>query len=448
MIHRYIPKGDGEKEKMLETIGLTCMDDLFADIPDELRLKEPLDIPPAMSEIELLRHARKLGEKNSSLSTMTSFLGAGVYDHFVPLIIDHIISRSEFYTAYTPYQPEISQGTLQAIFEYQTLICRLTGMDISNASMYDGASAAAEALLIALSDKRKSDNVLISEGVHPQTLRVIRTYLHYRNVDIRVVPLKEGKTDLNAAKELVDEKTAGMLVQNPNFFGTLDDVSSFSEFCSDNKMVSVLSVDPISLALLEAPGKLGIDLVVGDGQSLGNGHNFGGPHFGFLAVKKKYMRKIPGRLVGISRDTNGKRAYVLTLQAREQHIRRHRATSNICSNMSLNALTASIYLNTLGKSGFREVASQSLSKAHYLYNGLLKTGAFQEVDSSPFFKEFRLKYNGCVGHLLRELRKRNILGGVDLGEYGHEGEILVAVTEKRTKEEMDQYIACVKEASA
>ncbi len=448
MVHRYIPKGDGEKEKMLETIGVESIDDLFVDIPKDLRLKEPLKIPPALSELELLRRAQELGEKNTPITSRVSFLGAGVYDHFVPLIIDHIISRSEFYTSYTPYQPEIAQGTLQAIFEYQTLICRLTGMDISNASMYEGASAAAEALLMALAEKRKSDNVLVSAGMHPQTIQVIKTYLHYRGVEIREVPLKDGKTDLEAAKELTDANTAGMIVQNPNFFGEMEEVVPFADFCKENKMLSILSVDPISLALLEPPGNQGIDLVIGDGQSLGNGLNFGGPYLGFLAVKKKHMRKMPGRLVGVSRDSEGKRAFVLTLQAREQHIRRYKATSNICTNMSLNALIASIYLNALGTDGLREVATQSLSKAHYLYKGLLETGAFEEVFSSPFFKEFTLKYKGDVKELLAKLRDCNIVGGLDLTEYGREGEILVAVTEKRTKEEMDRYIACVREVSA
>jgi len=448
MIHRYIPKGDGEKEKMLEKIGVESIDDLFVDIPKELKLTEPLKIPEAMSELDLLRRAQELGEKNIPITSRVSFLGAGVYDHYVPLLIDHIISRSEFYTSYTPYQPEIAQGTLQAIFEYQTLICRLTGMDISNASMYEGASAAAEALLIALADKRKSNNVLVSAGMHPDAIQVIKTYLHYRDVEVREVPLKDGHTDLEAAKELADEHTAGMVMQNPNFFGEMEDVPSFATFAKDNKMLSILSVDPISLALLEPPGKQGIDLVIGDGQALGNGLNFGGPYLGFLAVNKKHMRKMPGRLVGVSKDTEGKRAFVLTLQAREQHIRRYKATSNICTNMSLNALMASVYLNTLGKEGMREVAIQSLSKSHYLYNGLLETGAFEEVFSTPFFKEFTLKYKGDVKKLLAKLLECNIVGGLDLSNYGREGEILVAVTEKRTKEEMDRYIACVKEVSA
>lgn len=448
MIHRYIPKGDGEKELMLESIGASSVDELFADIPKNLRLDRPMELPEALSELEMLRRAAELGEKNVPISSRISFLGAGVYDHFVPLLIDHIASRSEFYTSYTPYQPEIAQGTLQAIFEYQSLICRLTGMDVSNASMYDVASAAAEALLLALADKRKSDNVLVSEGVHPQTLQVIRTYLHYRGVEIRVVPLQDGKTCLETAAELADENTAGFLVQNPNFFGEMEDVPQLAELCQDKKMLSILSVDPISLALLEAPGHLGIDMVIGDGQALGNGMNLGGPYLGFMALKRKHMRKIPGRLVGLSRDKEGKRAFVLTLQAREQHIRRYKATSNICSNQSLNALIASAYLNVMGREGMKEVAQQCLSKSHYLYKGLLDTGAFEEVFSSPFFKEFTLKYKGDVKELLKKLGECGIVGGLDLTDYGREGELLIAVTEKRTKDEMDRYIACVKEVSA
>lgn len=438
-MHRYIPNGGEIRKEMLSELGISSIDDLFSDIPANLRFKGDLPIEDALSESEVLNKTKALGLKNKDLSQYASFLGAGIYDHFRPLIIDHIISRSEFYTAYTPYQPEIAQGTLQMIFEYQSLICQLTGLDSSNASMYDGSNAAAEAVLLAINNFKNPKNILLSEAVHPEVRKVIETYLHFRDIAVKYVPLKNGATDLNQARELMDEGTAGFLMQNPNFYGAVENVAEFADTCPE-KVFSILMVDPISLGVFEAPGKYGIDIVVGDGQSLGNGMNLGGPYLGFMAVSKKHVRKMPGRVVGMSVDTKGERAFVLTLQAREQHIRRYKATSNICSNQSLNSLVASIYLNTMGKKGLREVCEQCYSKAAYLREGLLATGKFNETKGQLFFKEFTLQFKGDAKALLAKLEQEGVLGGY----LAEDNEIIVAVTEKRTKAEMDKFISVVR----
>ncbi len=447
-MHRYIPNNGALLQEMLETIGLSSMDDLFVDIPQELQFKGELNIPGALSEMELLEKATKLSKKNKSTDDLTCFLGGGVYDHFVPLVIDHIISRSEFYTSYTPYQPEVSQGTLQAIFEYQSLITQLTGMEVSNASMYDGSNAAIEAAFLSIASKRKSNILLVSQGVHPEVLEVIKTYCHFRQIEVRVVPLNDqGRTDLQKAQELMEAGVASIMVQNPNFFGVVEDIDSVVKFSKDHKIMSIDYVDPISLGLFEAPGDQGVDVVVADGQSLGNGMNYGGPYLGVMAMRKKDVRKMPGRVAGLSKDVDGKRAFVLTLQAREQHIRRFKATSNICSNQALNMLVASIYLNTMGKKGLREVAIQSASKAAYLKKALLETGHFENVFSGPNFKEFTLRYKGDVDALLKGLEEDGFLGGLNLNRFGRDGEILIAVTEKRSKAEMDAYVDAVRRLS-
>lgn len=447
-MHRYIPNNGAPLEEMLNKIGISSMDDLFKDIPQELQFKGDLNIPGALSEMELLEKTTKLAGKNKSTDNLTCFLGAGVYDHFVPLVIDHIVSRSEFYTAYTPYQPEISQGTLQAIFEYQSLITQLTGMEVSNASMYDGSNAAIEAAFLTLASKRKTDSLLISEGVHPEVLEVIKSYSHFRDIKVKVVPLnEEGRTDLKKAEELVDSGVASIMVQNPNFFGVVEDIPSVVAFSNKHKIMSIDYVDPISLGLFEAPGDQGVDVVVADGQSLGNGLNYGGPYLGIMGMRKKDVRKMPGRVAGLTKDADGKRAFVLTLQAREQHIRRFKATSNICSNQSLNMLIASIYLNTMGKKGLREVALQSASKAAYLKKALLETGHFEDVYHGPIFKEFVLRYKGDVDTLLKGLEEAGFLGGLDLGRFGRNGELLIAVTEKRSKAQMDAYVDAVRRLS-
>lgn len=447
-MHRYIPNNGALLEEMLKLTGVSSMDDLFKDIPQELQFKGELNIPGALSEMELLEKVNKLAKRNKSTEDLTCFLGAGVYDHFVPLVIDHIISRSEFYTSYTPYQPEVSQGTLQAIFEYQSLITQLTAMEVSNASMYDGSNAAIEAAFLSLASKRRSNALLVSEGVHPEVIEVIKTYSHFRDIEVRLIPLNsQGRTDLQRAEELVDAGTASIMVQNPNFFGIVEDIDAVVKFSQDHKMMSIDYVDPISLGLFEAPGDQGVDVVVADGQSLGNGLNYGGPYLGVMAMRKKDVRKMPGRVAGLSKDVDGKRAFVLTLQAREQHIRRFKATSNICSNQALNMLVASIYLNTLGKKGLREVALQSASKAAYLKKALLDTGHFEDVFSGPIFKEFTLAYKGDVDVLLKGLQEEGFLGGLNLKDFGREGELLIAVTEKRSKAEMDAYVDAVRRLS-
>ena len=437
MQHRYIPNSGDVKKEMLQEIGVSSIDELFSDIPANLRYQGKLNIDPALSEMELLKKMEGFGAKNEPMSSFTSFLGAGVYDHFVPLLINHIASRSEFYTAYTPYQAEISQGTLQVIFEYQSMICELTGMDTSNASMYDGANAAVEGVLLALNNS-KSKRVLISEGMHPEVYRVIKTYLKFRDTELIEVPLKDGRTDLYKAKELLEEKTAAFIIQNPNFYGGIEDMKAFAEVAKDT--VSIAHVDPISLALFEAPGKLGIDIVVGDGQALGNGINLGGPYLGFMAVGKKLVRKMPGRVAGLTKDSKGQRAFTLTLQAREQHIRRYKATSNICSNQALNALISTIYLSIMGKQGLKEVAVQSHSKAKYLRDALLETGKFEACFNAPYFKEFCLQYNGDLPAFMDKLKQEGFLAGLAL----EDNRLLIAVTEKRTKAEMDDFIEAVR----
>lgn len=437
--HRYIPNGEQITQEMLRELGISSINELFADIPKNLRFQGHLPIEDALSESEMLSHATELGQKNENLAQNVCFLGGGVYDHFRPLIIDHIIGRSEFYTSYTPYQPEIAQGTLQMIFEYQSLICQLTGMDTSNASMYDVSNAAAEAVLLAINNSKKANRVLVSEGVNPEYLQVIKTYLHFRGIEVVTIPLVDGQTDLSAIEDQVNPETACVVVQNPNYYGTLEDVKSLGEM-TEGKTFSVLITDPISLGVLEKPGNYGIDIVVGDGQSLGNGLNLGGPYLGYMAVSRKHIRRIPGRVAGLTKDSRDNRAFVLTLQAREQHIRRYKATSNICSNQSLNALVSSIYLNVLGPTGLKEVCRQAYAKATYLRQGLLDTGLFNETRGQSYFKEFTLQFKGDAKALLDALKEANILGGILL----EDNEILIAVTEKRTKQEMDDYLAVVR----
>jgi glycine dehydrogenase subunit 1 len=403
-----------------------------------------LNINAPMSELEVQRCIKSLSSKNKGTEDLICFLGAGVYDHYIPSILKHIVSRSEFYTSYTPYQPEISQGTLQAIFEYQTLICNLTGLDVANASMYDGATACAEAALIAAeSTKRKS--IIVSKTVHPEIRRVLLTYTRFKGIELIEIEHKDGVTDILKLKELVDNKTAGIIVQNPNFFGIIEDMTEVEKITHDNKALLIMSVDPISLAILKTPGEIGADIAVGEGQSLGNAMNFGGPYLGFMTATTKLMRKIPGRIVGQTEDIDGKRAFVLTLQAREQHIRREKATSNICSNQALNALTAAIYLTTMGKQGLKEVANQSMQKAHYAFNEIIKLEKYKAVFEKPFFKEFVVQCNESASVINDELLESNIIGGYDVEKNypEHKNTLLLCVTEKRTKSEIHQLITAM-----
>lgn len=440
-MHRYIPNTESDERLMLDSIGAKSIEDLFSDIPGELRLGREIGIGDAMSELELSAHMKKLSKENKSTSDLVCFLGAGAYDHYIPSIVRHLAMRSEFYTAYTPYQPEISQGTLQAIFEYQTMICSLTGMEVTNASMYDGATACVEAAMMAVENARKS-SILVSRTVNPEVRKVLKSYLKFRDVEVIEVDMADGVTDVEKLKSLAAAGTAGIIVQNPNFFGVIEDLTEVEKIIHANKGVLIDYVDPISLGILKAPGESGVDIAVGEGQSLGNSLNFGGPYLGFLATTSKLMRKMPGRIVGQSDDVDGKRAFVLTLQAREQHIRRYKATSNICSNQGLNALMATIYMATMGKAGLKEVALQSTKKAHYAMKQLTAGGKFKPLFNKPFFKEFAVAGEVPGSNINGELLKNSILGGFELeSEYPElKNGLLLCVTEKRTKEEIDKLV--------
>ncbi|MGI6667891.1 MAG: aminomethyl-transferring glycine dehydrogenase subunit GcvPA [Acetivibrionales bacterium] len=435
---RYIPNTEEDRARMMAAIGISCVDELFNDIPGDLKLKKPMDLPESMPEQELDAHMRHLAGMNTHSGSSICFLGAGVYDHFVPSIVRHVVSKSEFYTSYTPYQPEISQGMLQAIFEYQTMICRLTGMDVSNASMYDGATAVAEAAMMAVRATGRS-GIAVSAGLHPEYREVLKTYAKFNGIDITEVGLDGLRTDKNKLMDGISGKAA-VIIQSPNFFGAIEDVGYAVELAAKNGALSIACVDPVSLAILEPPGSLGADIAVGDGQPLGNPLNFGGPHFGFLAAKKELLRKMPGRIVGQTTDRDGRRGFVLTLQAREQHIRREKAVSNICSNQALNALAAAAYLSVMGKEGLKEVAGLCLKKSRYAYEQLIATGKFEEVDNSPFFKEFTVRSkNESVRDINERLLRHGIIGGLELEKYypHMSGCWLVAVTEKRTRQEID-----------
>jgi glycine dehydrogenase subunit 1 len=437
---RYIPDTQEQQKDMLVEAGFRSMDELFSDIPENVKLNRSLNLPAALSEPELVRHMKAISSRNSSLDEFVSFLGAGSYDHYIPSVVGHILSRQEFYTAYTPYQPEISQGTLQAIFEYQSMICILTGMDVSNASMYDGASALAEAASMACQSVRRSE-ILVASTVHPESRRVLDTYCRFKGIKTVEFGYKDGKADLACLEGKLNENTAAVVMQYPNFFGVIEEIDKAAELAHLNKSLLVTSVDPIALGILKSPGDLGADIAVGEGQSLGNAISFGGPYLGFMAAKKELMRKMPGRIVGETIDNNGRRGYVLTLQAREQHIRREKATSNICSNEALNALAATVYLTVTGKEGLKKTAELCLHKAHYLYDRLTNNGLFQPCFNSPFFKEFAVKSSIPIKELNQLLLADRIIGGYDLGRDYSElsGCVLLAVTEKRTAREMDEF---------
>ncbi len=443
-MHRYIPNTEADKKRMLESIGVNSVCDLFSDIPENLKLNRKLNICDAMSEMEIVNHMKSLAEKNKSTDELVCFLGAGAYDHYIPSIVKHLAMRSEFYTAYTPYQPEISQGTVQVIFEYQTMITNLTGMDVTNASMYDGPTAAAEAAIMACENTRRK-SVIVSKTVNPETRKVLKTYLSVRDIELVEVDMADGVTDVEELKSLVSKDTAAVLVQSPNFLGIIEDLTEVEKIIHENKGNLIMYTDPISLGILKTPGDLGVDIVVGEAQSLGNRLNFGGPHLGFLATTSKLVRKLPGRIVGQSADVDGNRAFVLTLQAREQHIRRYKATSNICSNQGLNMVMAAIYMITMGKKGLREVALQSTQKAHYAYNEIIKSGKFKSLYNQPFFKEFAVTSDIEASKVNNELLNKGILGGYELGKDYTEfnNGLLFCVTEKRTKEEIDKLVSAL-----
>ncbi|HWL22891.1 MAG TPA: aminomethyl-transferring glycine dehydrogenase subunit GcvPA [Ureibacillus sp.] len=441
MKHRYLPMTETDKKEMLETIGIESIDELFSDIPEKVRFKGSLNIPEAKSESALLKELKQLASKNSDTDTNVSFLGAGIYNHYKPIIVDHVISRSEFYTAYTPYQPEISQGELQAIFEFQTMIAELTGMDLANSSMYDGGTSLAEAgMLAAGHTKRKK--LLVSNAIHPEYRDVVATYAYGQSIEIVTIPTKDGVTDIEALKTLLDENTAAVMVQYPNFFGQVEDVKTIGDLTHEVKGLFIVSSNPLALGVLTPPGKLGADITVGDAQVFGIPESFGGPYCGYFATTTKLMRKVPGRLVGETVDQNGRRGYVLTLQAREQHIRREKATSNICSNQALLALAASVTMTALGKQGVKEMAKQNIVKTRFAKNAFEAAG-FTVPFQGAHFNEIVVKTNRPVSEINNKLLEKGIIGGFDLGSVYPEldNHVLIAVTELRTKEEIESLVA-------
>lgn len=438
MSFKYFPHTGRDIEEMLARVGVKSLDDLYADVPESIRWKGDYDLPEAMSEVEVRQFFDKLCRNDKQL---TCFAGAGVYDHYTPSVIPYIVERSEFLTSYTPYQAEISQGTLHYIFEYQSMMTRLTGMDISNASMYDGTTATAEAMMMAVASAKKADTVLVSDTVDPKTVDVVKTYAHFHGVNIEMIAQDNGATDIAAMKQrLAEGGVAGVIVQQPNRYGIVEDYDGVADACHDNKALMIMNSVAADLALLKTPGEWGADIAVGDGQSLGLPMSFGGPYVGYMCCTEKLMRKMPGRIVGETKDSNGNRAFVLTLQAREQHIRRQKATSNICSNESLMALYVTIYMSIMGKQGIKEAASMSYAGAHYLCDELLKTGRFKLAYDRPFFNEFCVKYDGNVDELQRKLADNGILGGVKVAD----DVIMFAVTERRTKEEIDKLVSLAK----
>jgi len=425
-----------DEKAMLDAVGAESFDDLFAAIPAELQA-DTFDVPLGLSEMEMMQHIRKLARKNSS--DLTNFCGAGFYDHFIPAAVDSITSRGEFFTAYTPYQPEAAQGTLQAAYEYQTAIARLTGMDVSNASLYDGGTALFEGMMMALRITRRN-RVLVDEGVSPIYRTMLRSYTENLSIEYQEVPMSgNGVADRAAFKDALNDDVGAVLIQNPNFFGCIDDLTDLIEEVRAVKAISVLSAYPVSLGLVKTPGEMGADIVTGEGQSLGLPLSFGGPYLGFMATRKKLVRNMPGRIVGATKDNKGRRGYVLTLQAREQHIRREKAASNICTNMQLCALRAVVYLSLLGKQGFADVARQCMDRAGYAWTRLRAIPGVEPLFDRPFFNEFALKLPKDASEVVSDLIEEGIAAGFPAGRYydGMENVLLFAFTEKRTKKEID-----------
>ncbi len=442
----YIPSTEENRKQMLKAIGVSDFEELLQDIPDTLRFKGDFDLPRPLSEIEVTGLLQKLADKNKHTGTHACFLGGGAYDHFIPAAVDHIISRPEFYTAYTPYQPEVSQGTLQAIYEYQTMIANLTDMDVANASMYDGASALAEAALLSAHHTGKEE-VLISKTVHPFYRQVVKTYCKRSGIHLKEIDIADYLTDLDQLKNMVSKNTAGLLVQHPNFFGFLENLPEMEKIIHGVEGLYTISVDPISLGILKPPGQYNADLVTGEGQSLGNHLSLGGPYLGIFAAKKSLIRKMPGRIAAVTEDTEGRRGFVLTLQTREQHIRRDKATSSICTNQQLCALAATVYMALMGKKGIPAVAHLCLQKAHYLAEKLAAIDKIELLANHPFFKEFAVKTPVKADTIINHMRTKNIFAGIDLSRFDYpiNNALLIAVTEKRTKAEMDRYVEVMEE---
>lgn len=439
--HRYLPTTEEDRSEMLEAIGVSSIDDLFSDIPESIRVTEDktVELKKALSEQALTKHMKRYADLNVSTDSHAYFLGAGTYDHYIPSVVNHVLLRSEFMTAYTPYQPEASQGELQALFEFQSMICELTGMDVANSSLYDGFTSLGEACNLAVGATKRNE-IIYSKAIHPQAKEVLKTYAYGMAYKVLETELDKTMTDLDDLKQSINEQTAAVIIQYPNFYGTIEDLKAIKSLCETTKTLLIVMANPLALALLNAPGKLGADIVVGDTQPLGLPMNFGGPHCGYFAVKKKYMRKVPGRIVGQTTDKEGKRGFVMTLQTREQHIRRDKATSNMSSNQALTALASSVFMSTLGKVGLTEMAQQNLNHAHYVKNKLKEKG-LDVISEENVFNEFVVQCKEPLDKLSDKLLNENIVSGYDVSkDIGIENALLLCVTEKRTKEEMDTLI--------
>ena len=437
MTYKFFPHTEEDLKEMLAKAGVSSLEELYAEVHESIRFKGDYDLPEAMSELEIRQFFNELAKENKQL---VCFAGAGTYDHYTPSVIPSIVERSEFLTSYTPYQAEISQGTLHYIFEYQSMMTEMTGMDISNASMYDGSTATAEAMMMCMAAGKKVSKVLVSETVDPKTIEVINTYAHFHGVEIELVKATDGVTDRDDyMAKIAQGGVAGMIVQQPNYYGVVEDYDGFADAAHANKALLVMNSIISDLAVLKTPGEWGADIAVGDGQSLGIPMTFGGPSLGYMCCTEKLIRKLPGRIVGMTKDNRGQRAFVLTLQAREQHIRRQKATSNICSNQSLMALFVTIYLSLMGKEGLKEAARLSYAGAHYMADRLVATGHFQMAFEKPFFNEFCVRYDGDVDALQQKFIDNGFFGGVKVAN----DTIMFAVTEKRTKQEIDKLVSLI-----
>lgn len=444
---RYLPNTDQDRQDMIETIGAKDVMDLFNDVPKEVLRDTRMKLPEALSEFELVKETNKIAAKNTTATQKAYFLGAGTYDHHVPSIVNHVIMRQEFLTAYVPYQPEVSQGELQALFEWQTMISEITGMDLANCGLYDGYTAVAEAANLAIGSVRKSSKVLISKGVNPQAIDTTKTYAFGKDYDIEEVELNNDVTDLDDLKSKLDEGVAAVIVQYPNFFGSIEDLKAIKELLADYKTLLIVSSNPLALGKLEKPGALGADITVGNVQPFGIPMSLGGPHCGYFAVTDKLMRKIPSRIVGETKDVDGKRGFVMALSTREQHIRREKATSNYSSNQALYALASAVAMSAYGKKGIQELAQLNINNAHYLAKQL-KDNGFELLNTKPFFNEFTIKLNKDVKEVNRELHEKGFVGGYDASkQFGEDNAYLLCATEKRTKEEMDGFVQALVEVA-
>lgn len=441
----YIPNTEADRNEMLKAIGVEKFEDLLTEIPEDLRLKDKLNLPKGQSEMEVTKDISCISRRNRTTENHISFLGGGSYDHYIPSIVGHIISRPEFQTAYTPYQAEVSQGTLQSIYEFQTYVCNITGMDVANASMYDGATALAEAISLSCGQTKKN-RVILASTIHPSFIKVVKTFVDSMGIELVIAEESDGTVALDTYKNLIDENTAAVCVSNPNFYGNIEDLEGIADAIHENKGLFVVCIDPISVGLLKKPGQFGADIVVAEGQGLGLPQAFGGPYLGLFATTKKLMRKVPGRLVGMTDDIDGKRGFVLTLQTREQHIRRAKATSNICSNQALCALAASVYMATMGEEGLKDVAKESYLRAHYLADEIKKVDGFELKFNKPFFKEFVVKSKYDIDKIIPKMIDKGVFAGINMKTFGgSNNEMLVAVTEKRSKPELDIYVNALKE---